>query len=74
MNKIVLAKMIYLSFMFVFLGCGGGGSSSDSSSSGESGNSDASSNSGSVESLTWTPKATNVTCDLSQIDGGTYSA
>ena len=68
MKKELLNQSIYLFIIFLSIGCGGG-SSSESSSTGESGNADASSNSSTVGSLTWTPKATNVTCDLSKIKG-----
>ena len=54
----------------MMIGCGGE-SSSDSSNNGGATNG-SSSNGGT--SINWSPKTTNVTCDLSSIGGGTYSA
>lgn len=57
----------------MIIGCGGGGSSDDSSKSNEE-TTTSSSSSNTEVNLTWSPKTTNVTCDLSPVDGGDYSA
>lgn len=71
MNNFLFKLTIYIITMVMIIGCGGGGSSSDSpKDEGISTNSSLNSD----PSINWSPKTTNITCDLSSIDGGTYSA